>query len=136
MDVIEQQGDGGSKGLASAGAAIRVLLVDDHSDTVIVMRAILEGRGFHVLSATTCAEALQQAEEGFDLLLCDIDLPDGTGIELLERLRALHPVRAIAMSGYGMPDDIERSLQAGYHRHLVKPFTAATLFDAITLAVA
>ena len=109
--------------------------MEDHRDTLEVIRAILVQRGFDVRSAASVGDAERVAAEGFDLLLCDIDLPDGDGIELLRRLSAARPVRAIAMSGYGTADDVARSIGAGFRRHLVKPFTTDRLFEAIALAL-
>jgi CheY-like chemotaxis protein len=128
MDVRAGKGE-------AASPVIRILLVDDHDDTLVVIRTVLEQRGFEVLPASCLAEARKQATNGFDLLVCDIDLPDGTGIELIERLKATQPVRAIAMSGYGTAEDIQRSVGAGFSRHLVKPFTADKLLEAIASAI-
>lgn len=150
MAVREVYGEAGSTPTGGAGrernterdgdtregaATIRILLVDDHDDTLLVIRTVLEQRGFSVRIAASLAEARQRAAEGFDLLVCDIDLPDGSGIELIERLSETSPVRAIAMSGYGTMEDIERSLAAGFTRHLVKPFTADRLFEAVAVAL-
>ena len=58
----------------------------------------------------------------FDLVISDLGLPDGTGFELMTKLQGLQPgLRGIALSGYGMDDDVRRSLDAGFIAHLVKP---------------
>jgi CheY-like chemotaxis protein len=138
MDVIEQRGETGSRDIESATAGApptRILLVDDHADTLLVIRSILEQRGYEVLPAASLSQAYAQAESGFDLLLCDIDLPDGSGLDLIAGLSATRSIRAIAMSGYGAAADIERSVAAGFMRHLVKPFTIDRLLEAIVLAL-
>ena len=113
-----------------------VLLVDDEELIRNLAEQILADRGYEVVTAGSLEQAESAAAGGFDLLVCDIDLPDGTGIELIARLSATRPIRAIAMSGYGTAEDIERSTDAGFHRHLVKPFTADRLFEAVALALA
>ena len=68
----------------------------------------------------------------FDLLLSDIGLPDGTGWDLLRELRAgARPIRAIAISGLGAPEDLERSESAGFSEHLVKPVAPEKLEEAV-----
>jgi len=67
----------------------------------------------------------------YDVLLADIGLPDGTGWELMKSLRSQGPVRAIAISGYGYSDDIQKSLQAGFIEHLTKPVSFDDLRTAI-----
>jgi signal transduction histidine kinase len=109
-----------------------ILLVDDHVDMVTVYRQLLQQRGYKVQVAYTMAEALKLGEhESFDILISDIGLPDGDGIELMHRLAEHGPIRAIAVSGYGTYNDIQRSLTAGYALHLVKPFSVKLLCEAI-----
>ena len=72
----------------------------------------------------------------FDLLISDIALPDGTGMELMMRLRAISNVPGIAISGFGNNGDIERSLQAGFSEHLTKPIKLDNLEAAIERALA
>ncbi|MEO6875252.1 MAG: ATP-binding protein [Opitutaceae bacterium] len=101
---------------------LRLLLVDDHPSTLNVLSRLLERDGHHVTVAATLAEALKQANlQPFDLVISDLGLPDGTGTELMEQLRADHGLRGIALSGYGMEADIARSREAGFAAHLVKP---------------
>jgi CheY-like chemotaxis protein len=103
---------------------LRILLVEDHGDTARAMSRVLCSFGWRVRTADTVAAALRSAEsEPFDLLLCDVGLPDGSGLDLMRQLlrRAGRPVKAIAMSGYGMEHDIQQSHAAGFTAHLVKP---------------
>jgi CheY-like chemotaxis protein len=71
----------------------------------------------------------------FDLLVSDIGLPDGSGIDLMERLNAEHSMVGIALTGYGMEDDIRKSRDAGFREHLVKPVDLNKL-DAVIQEVA
>lgn len=109
----------------------RILLVDDHDDTRMIMSRILGMRGFDIVEAACVGEALAKYEsEAFDLVISDLGLPDGSGHELMENIQSIRPVKGIALSGYGMEEDITRSHAAGFHRHLVKPVEIAKL-DAI-----
>lgn len=101
----------------------RILLVEDHVDTAKLMSRFLKLRlGATVNRAGTISEARQNFEEAgpFDLIISDIGLPDGTGNELLLSLPAERPP-AIALSGYGTESDVQRSRDAGFADHLVKP---------------
>jgi signal transduction histidine kinase/ActR/RegA family two-component response regulator len=101
---------------------LRVLLVDDHADTMRVMKRILSSWGLQPTCADCISAALEAASRAsFNLLISDIGLPDGSGCELIERLRATNPMPAIALSGFGMDADVRRSLAAGFDAHLTKP---------------
>jgi signal transduction histidine kinase/ActR/RegA family two-component response regulator len=102
--------------------SVRVLLVEDHEDTKRSLTNMLRRRGYAVLAASDVRSALDLAvTEPFDVLVSDIGLPDGSGHELLETLRTTHDIFGIALSGYGMEEDIRRSSEAGFSHHLVKP---------------
>ncbi len=115
----------GSRGL-------RILLVDDHQDTCVALERVLIRRG-HLVAATHDMRSAMEAagRKQFDLLISDIALPDGTGTELMRNLRAMSNIRGIAISGFGMNGDIEKSLQAGFAEHLVKPLKIENLEAAI-----
>ena len=81
-------------------------------------------------SAITDALRIAQEEE-FDILLSDIGLPDGSGLELLRRIRETRPVPALALSGFGMDEDVQRSQDAGFFDHLIKPVSLDRLQAAI-----
>jgi len=100
-----------------------VLLVEDHPDTAALMCRILERRGYRVTVATSVAEALQAAQsQPFDLVISDLRLPDGSGHDLLRGLnRDDVTLPAVALSGYGTPDDLRGSREAGFVEHLTKP---------------
>ena len=69
------------------------------------------------------------------MLISDLGLPDGSGYEILSRLGAARPMPGIAMSGYGMDEDIRRSREAGFAEHLVKPIEIPQLIAAIRRVV-
>src|SRR3954464_13268329 len=111
----------------------RVLVVEDHLDTLRSMKLLLTRLGYQVLSAENMTDALRLAEEEpFDILLSDIALPDGSGLELIKRIRQTRNVRALALSGFGMEEDVQRSRDAGFFDHLTKPVSIDRLQSAIS----
>jgi PAS domain S-box-containing protein len=111
----------------------RVLLVEDHCDTRIVMREMLKILGCEVVAASSVGEALAAVEEQcFDLLVSDISLGDGTGMDLIRHIRKRLPsLKGIAISGYGQQEDLRRSREAGFAIHLIKPVNFLTLHEVI-----
>jgi signal transduction histidine kinase/CheY-like chemotaxis protein len=125
---------------AAAGAAVsprHILLVEDHGDTAKVMRQLLRRQGHTVEWAGDMASALDIAgKASFDLLISDIGLPDGSGLELLQSLRQRGWKQpAIALSGYGLEQDMQRSFEAGFVAHLTKPTSVERLVEAIAAAM-
>jgi CheY-like chemotaxis protein len=111
---------------------LRVLVVEDHPDSARIIARVLQSAGYSVKTAHTAAAALDlAAQEVFDIVVSDIGLPDGTGYELMQQLRARREVKGIAMSGYGMDEDLRRSREAGFSEHLVKPILAEQIEQAI-----
>lgn len=107
---------------------LRLLLVEDHAATLEALRTLLTKAGHSVTAASTVADALRSAETGeFDLVISDLGLPDGTGAQLMEKLRDAHQLKGVALSGYGMEEDIARCRQSGFVAHLVKPVRFADL---------
>jgi CheY-like chemotaxis protein len=116
----------------ASSAPLQILIVDDHVDTSKVMKIMLERRGYQVETADSVGSALQAGRSRpFDLLISDIGLPDGSGIDLLREFSKEQQIPAIALSGFGMEEDIERSRNAGFHSHLVKPVSFQSLHDII-----
>ncbi|HWL85930.1 MAG TPA: response regulator [Polyangiaceae bacterium] len=108
-----------------------VLVVDDDMDTVALLRWVLEHRGYEVLGATSVAEALLVAgKRPFDVLISDVGLPDGSGIDLMDRLG--RPRHAIALTGVSSDEDVARIRAAGFRQHLTKPVNLSTLEAAIS----
>ena len=111
---------------------LRILLVDDHLDTCVALERLLVRRGHLVAAAHNVRTAMETAaRSSFDLLISDIALPDGTGIELMTYLRAISHMPGIAISGFGMNGDVQKSLDAGFTEHLVKPVKMENLEAAI-----
>jgi DNA-binding response OmpR family regulator len=109
-----------------------LLLVEDHLDTARTLARLLRRAGYAVVIATDIASAIATvAREPFDLLISDLGLPDGTGYDIMRAVRANHHVPGIAMSGYGMEEDVRRSHEAGFIEHLVKPIGVSQLIAAI-----
>lgn len=101
---------------------MRLLLVEDHEDTNLSLTRMLRRRGYEVHPAFNVRAALDLAAANqFDVLVSDIGLPDGTGTDLFRTLRAQKQIFGIALSGYGMEEDICRSRDVGFAHHLVKP---------------
>lgn len=106
----------------AARKAMRVLLVDDHEDTNRSLTQLLRRRGYHVQPAHSVQSALDAAaQERFDVLVSDIGLPDGSGIDLMQKLKKDHPIFGIALTGFGMEEDLRRSHDVGFNHHLIKP---------------
>jgi PAS domain S-box-containing protein len=100
-----------------------VLLVEDHPDTLRIMAKLLRGMGYHVTVASSVKEALRVAEgRDFAVLVSDIGLPDGSGLDIVRQLKVGRSgLKAIAVSGFGQPEDLARSREAGFSEHLIKP---------------
>ena len=111
---------------------MRILLVDDNRPTLECL-AVFLGRCRHVVrAATDLSSALRlAAAEEFDLVISDIELPDGSGLDLMRWIRAARPIAGIAVSGFGAEEDLRMSREAGFAEHLTKPILARDLEDAI-----
>jgi nitrogen-specific signal transduction histidine kinase/CheY-like chemotaxis protein len=101
---------------------VRILFVEDHEDTARVLGRILENTGFDVSHAGSLAEARTLAAgRRFDLLISDLGLPDGSGLDLMKALRDAQGLSGIALSGFGTEEDVAASTAAGFAAHLTKP---------------
>ncbi len=117
---------------ATEGSA-RVLLVEDHSDSARVLATFMKRRGLNVSVARNIEDAARIFErENVDVIVSDIGLPDGSGVDLMTRLSAIRPTPAIALSGYGTEADVARSKAAGFAEHLVKPIEWPRLDAALS----
>ncbi|HEY0370060.1 MAG TPA: response regulator [Chthoniobacterales bacterium] len=111
---------------------LRILLVEDHEDTNRSLTQLLRARGYHVEPVHSIAKAVAAAAANhFDVLVSDIGLPDGSGVDLIQQLGEVRPIRGIALSGFGMEEDIQRSHAAGFDRHLIKPVDLNRLDETI-----
>jgi hypothetical protein len=110
----------------------KILLVEDHRDTAEALRTLLMKSGHSISLATSVQAALALLQnEQFDLLLSDLGLPDGTGLDLIRHLREFSNMPAIALSGHGMSQDVNACLHAGFDAHLTKPLSIQELRDKI-----
>jgi PAS domain S-box-containing protein len=112
-----------------------ILLIEDNPDTLLFLMTLLRHRGYQVTTATRVDQALELAKEGnFDIVISDIELPDGSGLDIMRSLRG--KVVGVAVSGFGSDSDIELSLDAGFSSHITKPLDFARLEAAIRGALA
>ena len=111
--------------------ALGILLVEDHSDTARAICRLLRGEGHEVTAVASVAEAARAASESrFGLLICDIDLPDGSGLEVVRRAD-LADTPSIALSGHSSTEEWRASYDAGFDEYLTKPISAQALESAI-----
>ncbi|HSK11264.1 MAG TPA: PAS domain S-box protein [Vicinamibacterales bacterium] len=139
--AVEAALPAGGQGAVAAGRTaaaperppLRILLVEDHGDTAMMMGLLLAADGHEVETAGDVFTALTLAEtRPFDLLLSDLGLPDGTGIDLMRTLRRRgHALPGIVLSGYGREEDIRGSIDAGFAIHLTKPTSPERLAEAV-----
>jgi PAS domain S-box-containing protein len=117
-------------------SARRILLVEDHDQTRQTLARLLTSRGHEVAAAETARQARDLARTfAYDLVLTDLGLPDGNGHELMMELQQLRPAcKGIALSGYGMEGDVQRSRAAGFDMHLTKPVDIGALENALRQA--
>jgi signal transduction histidine kinase/CheY-like chemotaxis protein len=112
--------------------ARRVLVVDDHFDTCTGMKMMLERRGYRVTLAHSANQAVERTQhEHFDLVISDIGLPDRSGYELMQELSSTKGLPGIALSGFGMENDVNRARAAGFAEHLTKPIN----FDRLEASI-
>jgi PAS domain S-box-containing protein len=126
---------------AGADERLAILLVEDHADTAEVMAQLMRGLGHDVTVASSVADALAAAQAAtqalpFDLIVSDIGLPDGTGIDFIGAFRQRSQVPAVALTGFGTDEDIRRCLAAGFTWHLTKPVNFYQLEELIQRAAA
>jgi PAS domain S-box-containing protein len=132
----EAQGADGSpeaQGYRGATRPLRMLIVEDDADSGEMLVTFLSQYGHHVELATSLAVALGRLHDNWDVILSDIGLPDGSGLDIARRARemAQPPQRMIAFTGYGSSDDISASHEAGFDDHVVKPLDLDRLLKAL-----
>jgi len=112
-----------------------VLVVDDVNDVTEMIALFLKHAGYDVTTANSAGSALELANHRcFDLIISDIGMPEMTGYQLAESLRALNDYQTtplIAVTGYTEYDDRGRSLSAGFDAHLTKPINPSQLLDLV-----
>ena len=112
-----------------------VLVVDDVSDVTEMIALFLKHAGYQVATADSGAMALQLAgERSFDVIISDIGMPEMNGYQLAREIRQLPEyasVPMVAVTGYSMFDDKQRSLSSGFNAHVTKPIDPRALLDLI-----
>ena len=104
------------------GKRLRILVVEDHSDTLQALSRLLSHFGHEISLAEGAQNALNIINsKEFDVVLCDIALPDGDGYDVIAQAKRRRPVKAVALTGFSATEDIERGRQAGFDFHLTKP---------------
>jgi signal transduction histidine kinase/CheY-like chemotaxis protein len=119
-------------GVPRAAGMLDVLLVEDHEATLTVMVKLLKGLGHRVTGVGSVASAKAMAKQSrYDVIISDLGLPDGSGLDVMRELKGDYGGRAIALTGYGMESDVTASREAGFAEHLTKPVDLAALQAAI-----
>lgn len=113
----------------------KALVVDDVFDVTEMLSVLLTYAGYSVVTAASARAALAAAEsQQFDVVISDIGMPEMNGYELARALRALPgyaTVPLVAVTGYSMFDDRQRSLSSGFNAHMTKPIDPTALLDLI-----
>jgi CheY-like chemotaxis protein len=106
----------------NSGNRLRILVVEDHNDTLQALSRLLSHFGHEISLADTAQSALNIIDsKEFDVVLCDIALPDGNGYDVVAQAKRKRPVKAVALTGFSASEDIERGKEAGFDFHLAKP---------------
>jgi CheY-like chemotaxis protein len=101
---------------------LRILVVEDHRDTLQALSRLLSHFGHEISVADGAQDALNIINsKEFDVVLCDIALPDGNGYDVIAQAKRKRPVKAVALTGFGTSEDVERGKEAGFDFHLTKP---------------
>ena len=108
---------------------VKILLVDDEADTLQALRLGLEDEGYDILTSPSRNEALTIANnEELDMVITDLKLKDGSGLDLLGYLQEFHPqVPVIIMTAYGSIESTKVALRSGAYDYLAKPFSLSDL---------
>jgi len=106
----------------NSGRRLRILVVEDHSDTLQALSRLLSHFGHEISLADGAQNALNIINsKEFDVVLCDIALPDGSGYDVIAEAKRRRPIKAVAITGFAATEDIERGKKAGFDFHLTKP---------------
>jgi len=117
---------------SQCNTSLKILLVEDNADTLRILAKMLQKWGYTVRTADSVQSALEEAaRESFDLLVSDVGLPDGSGLEIMRQVQKLYSVKGVAISGFGTEEDIRQSRAAGFGEHLVKPLDIHALHSSI-----
>jgi PAS domain S-box-containing protein len=127
----------GHRNNSTTAGSLRILVVEDHQPTCTALLELLARRNFQVAAANTATDARAlAAKQSFDFVISDVGLPDGNGCDLMVELQRLYGLNGIALTGYGMDEDVERSRAAGFLTHLTKPVSVNALDRALSIVCA
>jgi CheY-like chemotaxis protein/anti-sigma regulatory factor (Ser/Thr protein kinase) len=133
LAVASADGNGARPACDERGSRrLNILLVEDHADTGRMMKLVLTSFGHAVrYESSVGAAKAAAATEKFDLLISDVGLPDGTGMDLMRELSGRYDLKGIALTGYGMEEDVRQCREAGFAEHFTKPIDPERLREAI-----
>jgi signal transduction histidine kinase/ActR/RegA family two-component response regulator len=115
---------------------LNILLIEDHVDTAEVMAQLIRTLGHDVTTVGRVDDALAATQlQEFDLVISDVGLPDGTGLDFIMAYREHWDAPAVALTGFGTDEDVRRCLAAGFTSHLTKPVNFAQLEAMIESAI-
>ena len=114
-----------------------IMVVDDNPDIITIVKTILEGKGYHVLSASSGQELLNLLTDGKpDLIILDIMMPEMDGLEVLGRLKEVTEtasIPAILLTAKVQYEDVLGGYKLGADYYITKPFTSTQLVNGINL---
>ncbi|WP_199295934.1 response regulator [Trichocoleus sp. FACHB-591] len=118
---------------------LQILVVDDQVDTLEVLKFVLERYGAEVQtvgSARAALTTLSENSSSYDVLICDIGMPQEDGYWLIQQVRSLSPenggqIPAIALTAYTREEERQRAIDAGFQRHVAKPIEPVQLTEFI-----
>jgi len=118
-------------GTEAAAKIVHLMIVEDDPDTLEMLRATLEARGFYVIACESAVQTLEVASANqVDMIISDIGMPEMDGFQMIKRLREVsgyQDIPAIALSGYASQKDAKAALAAGFNAHVSKPVDPAEL---------
>ena len=115
-------GDDQGKTPGKAARGLRILVVEDHGETLRTMSRLLTHCGHEISMADSARSAREIVDaQEFDVVLSDIGLPDGSGYDVISHAKSKQSVKGVALTGFDKEEDIERSKKAGFDFHLTKP---------------
>jgi CheY-like chemotaxis protein len=119
------------------GESKRILLVEDHDDTREMVAKVLRRDGYIVVGVSTTEDALWVCDsQDFDLLISDIALPDGSGLDLMRKVFAKCKIKGIAYTAFGYESDIAKARAAGFSAHILKPADFSVLQETVKRVLA
>ena len=122
MRDLEEMSEERTREAYNPGKRLRILVVEDHTDTLQALSRLLNHFGHEVSTADDVRSALEMINaKEFDVVLCDIALPDGNGYDVIAEAKRKGTAKAVALSGFAARDDIDRGREAGFDFHLAKP---------------